>query len=199
MWEFFPSKGEPRLVPGKHNGKARGPRALLCPGKRTCIARSALAEKAHGEDPCVEEPILRCLVAASNPIFKRPCYDKIIQKVFQEDCYDFDPDYPWRYQSPLRKRFSPDHVKAHRCDMASHLLKQDRLPASWFNNVVWIDHCAAILPGSRLQYERTKQAATRNKRYISDDAKMYSRNVRAPPSAVKQNTEGGQKVCWLMV
>ena len=57
--------------------------------------------------------ILRCPVATSNSITKRPCFDKIIQKVFLEHRYDFDPDYPWRYQSPLRKVFLPDHIKAH--------------------------------------------------------------------------------------
>lgn len=44
-----------------------------------------------------------------------------------------------------------------------------------------------------------KQASRGHKRYISDDAKMYSRNLKGPATALKQNSWGGQKICWLMV
>ena len=44
-----------------------------------------------------------------------------------------------------------------------------------------------------------RQALKHNKRYISDDAKMYSPNLLGPSTATKQRTWEGQKINWFMV
>jgi hypothetical protein len=31
-----------------------------------------------------------------------------------DDCYDIEPDHPWKYQYPLQKIALPDDVKEHR-------------------------------------------------------------------------------------
>ena len=83
--------------------------------------------------------------------------------------------------------------------MAKVLLKEKKQAAWWFNNIVWMDPCASIIPGSRQQYDKMKQALKGKKRYISDDAKMYSRNLIEKETVLKQNSWGGKKVNWLMV
>ena len=44
-----------------------------------------------------------------------------------------------------------------------------------------------------------RQALKRSKRYISDDAKIYSPNLPGPSTASKQRTWEGQKINWFMV
>ena len=83
--------------------------------------------------------------------------------------------------------------------MAKLLLKKKTQPAWWFNNIVWMDPCASIIPGSRQQYDKMRQALKGKKRYVSDDAKLYSRNLTEPSTVLKQNSWGGRKVNWLMV
>ena len=156
-----------------------------------------MEQKAKGNEPTVEETILRCPDATWNPETGKVCWDKTIRKVFLEDCHDFDPEHPWRYQALLQKVFLPDDVKANRLCMATQLLAEKWQSAWWLNNIVWIGPCATILPGSR--HEKVKQASQGSKRYISDDARMPSRNLQGPPSTLKQNSWGGQKICWLMV
>ena len=100
-------------------------------------------------------------------------------------CFDFDAAHPWKLQMPLQKVFLPADVKAHRLAMCRQILEAEAHgsdAAWWSRNVVWIDPRASILPRSQRQYEKMRRAQLGNKkRIISDDARMYSRNLRAPP------------------
>ena len=55
------------------------------------------------------------------------------------------------------------------------------------------------MPGSKEQYARMVQALKGRKRYISDNAKEYSRNLRGSDTAVKQRTFQGTRVNWVMI
>lgn len=201
LCQFFQRvDGDPDWFPGKISDTKRGRPPLLTPAKKRCLATSAMAIKARGDEPSVDEVIQRCPSSSFNPKTKRPFCNKTIQKkVFLEECYDFEPDHPWRFQAVLQKRYIPEDVRELRFAMAKHLLKERTQKAWWFNNVVWMDPCASIIPGSRQQYNKMRQALKGKKRYISDDAKMYSRNLMEPAAALKQNSWGGRKVNWLMV
>ena len=70
----------------------------------------------------------------------------------------------------------------------------------WSRNVVWLDPCASILPRTRRQYDRMRQADLGNKRrYISDDARGYSRNLRGPKEALKQASHEAMRISWIVV
>ena len=120
----------------------------LTAAKRKILAASAMAIKARGGEPTPIEVIQRCKKASFNPRTKRPFCEKTVQKVFFEDCYDFDPGFPWKHQAPLQKVFIPDDVKGRRLAMAQHILRQERSGQWWFRQVVWFDPCASIIPGS---------------------------------------------------
>ena len=200
MDEFFRKvDADPEWYPGKHHGGKRGPRVSLTTAKRKILAASAMAIKARGAEPTPIEVMQRCKKASFNPRTKRPFCEKTVKKVFLEDCYDFDPDSPWKHQAPLQKVFIPDDVKRRRVAMAQHILCQERSGQWWFQQVLWFDPCASIIPGSAAQYLKMRQASLSSKRYISDDAKLYSRNLRGPPTALKQRTWEGTKVNWFMV
>ena len=71
--------------------------------------------------------------------------------------------------------------------------------AWWAQHVVWFDPCSSIIPGSQNHYDRMRQACKGHKRYISDNAKMYSPNLRGSATAQKQKTWEGTRVSWVMV
>ena len=103
---------DPEWFPGKHTGTKRGPKPLLTKAKRRCIAASAMAKKAiDGDEPVVDAVILACPAATMNPVTGKPFCAKSIRKVFLEDCYDFDAEHPWKFQSPLQKVFLTDDLK----------------------------------------------------------------------------------------
>ena len=186
--------------PGKHCGKKRGPKPLLPRAKRRRIAESAMAAKKHRkEEPCVAAVVFACPEATRNPDTGEPFSGKAIRKVFAEDCYDFEPASPWKFQAALQKVFLPDSVKAHRLKMAKHILQHGPAEAWWAQHVVWFDPCCSIIPGSQNQYDKMRQALKGKRRYISDDAKMYSPNLQGPPTALKQRGWEGTKVNWFMV
>ena len=186
--------------PGKHSGTKRGPKPLLTPAKRRNIAQSAMAaKKTHGNEPCVAAVVHACPASTMNTSTGNPFCDKTIRKVFLEDCYDFDPEHPWKFQAPLQKTYLPQGVKQHRLTMAKHLLRRGPSAAWWAQHVVWFDPCCSVIPGSQRQYDKMRQACKGRKRYISDDAKLYSPNLPGPPTALKQKQWEGRKINWFVV
>ena len=164
--------------PGKQRVGKRGRPPLLTPAKRRCIATAAMTAKHNRKDePCVAAVIHSCPRATTNPVTKLPFCDKTIRKVFATECFDVDPENPWRFQHSLQKVFLPDEVKQHRVAMAKTLLEQRPEPSWWMRNVVWFDPCCSILPGSQAQYNKMRQAFKQNKRWISDDTKGYPRDL----------------------
>ena len=176
---------DPDWFPGKLYGAKRGRKALLTPAKRRCIAQSAMsAKRTRGEEPCIAAVVHACPRATRNPQTGKVFCDKTIRKVFLEDCYDFDPEHPWRFQAPLQKVFLPVAVKEHRVATAKLLLQQKPDPVWWMNNVVWFDPCCSVIPGSQAQYDRMRQACKGNRWYISDDAKnVFAEHERASDCA----------------
>ena len=203
--EFFKKvdQEEDDWFPGKHNGARRGPLPLLTKAKRARIATCSMAQKAEGFEPSVEVTVKRCPAATLNPTTKQPFCDKTIRKVWLQDCYDFTPQFPWKYQSPLQKSFLPDDVMEHRLSMIRAIEGFSNCGSEsgwWYRHVVWIDPCASLIPRSRRQYERMKRAQTnKKKRLISDDARMYNRNLRGKEETLKQASFEVEKVHWLMV
>ena len=186
--------------PGKHTGVKRGPKPLLTASKRRCIAESAMAAKRnHGMEPCVPAVVASCPQATLNPKTKKPFCARTLRTVFTAECYDFDPDHPWKFQGALQKVFLPEPVKQHRLAMAKHILRYGQAPQWWSQHVVWFDPCASIIPGSQKQYDQMRQALRGRKRYISDNAKEYSPNLQGPPTALKQRRWEGKRVSWFMV
>ena len=88
--------------PGRRSGKKRGPQPLLTAAKRKRSAQSAMAAKRkRREEPCAPAVVHACPSATWNPSTGKVFSEPTIRKVFLEDCYDFDPQSPWRFQNPL--------------------------------------------------------------------------------------------------
>ncbi|CAK0800003.1 unnamed protein product [Prorocentrum cordatum] len=150
---------DPGWFPGKRSGAKRGPKPLLTAAQRRCVAASAKAAKKRDQEPCVAAAVNACPAATLNPGAGKPFCDKKMRELFTNDCYDFDPEYPWKFQRAMQKVFLPKAVK----------------------------------------HDQMRQAFKGSRRYISDDAKMYSPNLLGPPTALKQRQWDGAKVNWFTV
>ena len=125
---------------------------------------------------------------------------KLIRKVFSEDCYDIDPENPWRYQHKNTKVFLTDDARLHRFEMCQWLLASQPTTGAWFyNNVVWIDPCSSIIPGSYKQFLKMRQLLKGGKGWQSDDAKQQNENLRGPKFANTQTTFEGTKMNWVII
>ena len=197
---FAKMDADEEWFPGKHSGAKRGPKPVFNGQKRRCVALSMMAAKQNeGLPPCTELAVQRCPDATFNPRTGKPFNSKTIRSVFTTDCYDFDPEFPWVFQAPLQKVWLPEDLKQHRCDMAKYIRRYGKSPQWWAQHVLWFDPCSSIVPGSQQQYDHMRQALKGSKQYISDDAKLYSGNMKGKSTALKQITWTGTKINWFMV
>ena len=108
LHEFFDSVDKDKhWFPGKHSGKRRGPQPVFTLTKKRRCAKVMMQVKTRGGEPTLEEMKLRCRGSTTNPSTGAPFDDKLLRTVFSEFCYDLDPEYPWRFQARLQKRFLP--------------------------------------------------------------------------------------------
>ena len=192
---------DPDWFPGKHIGAKRGPDPIFTEAKRQAIADCARKIKARGDEPTVEEVCQRCTVSSVNPETGKHFDAKLIREVFASKCYDNDPEVPWRFQRRMQRTFLPNSVVQERLAMCSLLMEfPNRTEPEWmYENIVWVDPCYSIQPGSKKQWEKMQQALKGDKGWMSDDARMYSRNLRAPKYALTQRSWEGRKVNWMII
>ena len=185
--------------PGKSYQAKHGPAPLLSPVKRRAIATSMMAAKKRGHEPSTALAVHLCPTATFNPATNAPFTPKYIRKVFLEDCYDVQPENPWQFQRCLQKTWLPPALQAQRLAWAKRELETAH-PAVWyFNNLIWFDPCSTIIPAGPKKAADLEQAARGTKRFISADARAYSRNLRAPKQCATQCSWGDRRIWWVLV
>ena len=193
---------DPNWYPGKlsEGAGARGPKRKFTEQKQQAIAKCARALKASGDEPTVDAVRVRCPTATTNPETEEPFDKKLILNVFRTRCYDKDPNKPWKFQYPLQKTSLSDALIQARLTWATAMLALG-YTASWYNrHCVWFDPCYTILPGSaRAQHDAKQSRYGRGKRWISDDAKLYSRNLQPSRYASKQKSSGDRRIWWMII
>ena len=201
LHDFFKKvDADPDWFPGKHAGTKRGPKPLFTPAKRRAVAQCAMRIKERGDEPTPEEVVQRCPVSTLNTETGKTFDLKLIRKVFSTECYDLDPENPWRHQTRNKRTFLPGNLKQHRFDMCRWHLGWGNFVASWFfHNVVWVDPCSSVLPGSYRQYLKQKQLVKGDKGWVSDNAKQTNPNARGPKTALQQKSWEGRKMNWVII
>ena len=99
---------------------------------------------------------------------------------------------------PKRKPLTGEQiVERHRW---SKRLRQEDLPAGWFNdNVVWIDMCNKIIPGGpQKAADQGRSAASKRKHLMNPRSRNRSQNLAGGDVAEKQASRGDTKV-WFFV
>ena len=71
----------------------------------------------------------------------------------------------------------------------------------WYlRNVVWMDPCSSIIPlAPRTIFDHKQADKGKGPRWISQDAKLYSRNLRSTRYAQHQAQHGDKRIWWFIV
>ena len=65
---------------------------------------------------------------------------------------------------------------------------------------MWIDPCNTVIPAAkRTVFDQQQAAMGRSRRWISSDARQYSRNLRAAPYAGKQKQWADKRAWWFVI
>ena len=193
---------DPDWYPGQQNEEAqkRGPKRKFTVQKQMAIAKSAMALKAAGEEPTVDAVRARCPTASINPDTGNVFDDKLILEVFRTRCYDNDPEHPWKHQNALQKTSLPANQIKARFDWSKEMERLGHTEGWFHRHCIWFDPCYTIIPGTaRTEHNHEQARYGKGKRWISDDARRYSRNLMPSEFAKKQKSNGDTKVWWMIV
>ena len=80
-------------------------------------------------------------------------------------------------------------------------MKKLKLTAAWFaQHVVWMDPCNTVVPGRpRSAFDATQASYGKDRRWMSDDKKAWSRNQRGAPYGGKQAQWGDKRIWWFVI
>ena len=196
------TKQDKQWHPGKvkPGAKKRGPKTKFCKAKKQAIANSAMALKRSGLEPTVATVTARCPHAATNPATKVAFTAPTIAKVFKTMCCDVKPEEPWACQSPFQKTALPQPLIDQRLAWAKEIQKLGKSPTWYMNNCIWMDPCNTVIPAAkRTVFDQQQKAMGRHKRWISKDARHYSRNLKAAAYAGKQKQWADKRMWWFVV
>ena len=133
--------------PGYTGGK-RGRKKQMTPGKRSNLAKSMMAGKKRGVNPCYETALVLAPSATLNEETQAPFSRTTINAVLTTDCYDEDPSRPWESRFGSKRRALTAADEEERRDWAERLLKECRSAAWCCQNLLWVDFCAKVIPGT---------------------------------------------------
>ena len=196
------TKEDNHWYPGKvkPDAKKRGPKNKFSKAKKQVVAKCAMALKKAGVEPTVANVVRQCPGAAKNPATGEVFTSPTIAKVFKTMCYDVKPSEPWAFLSPYQKTALPQPLIEQRLAWAKHIEGQGKSATWFFNNCIWIDPCSTVIPAAkRTVFDQQQAAMGRHKKWISSDARQYSRNLKAAPYAGKQKQWADKKIWWFVM
>ena len=122
-----------------------------------------------------------------------------VNQLLTTDCYDDGADKPWQFLYGARRRPLSAAAQTERLAWARRLLRGDRDGAWMYANVVWVDFCSKVIPGSeRRAMDQAAAGRNKRKRLMSPDAAARSDNLGGSDTAVKQASFGDVRV-WYFV
>ena len=168
--------------------------------KRRAISTSMMAAKARGELPCYETAIAYCGSSTFNDSTQAAFSRGTINKVLTTDCYDETPDRPWEFRYGAKRRPLTAEAKEQRMDWASRLLLEGRLAAWFHHNIIWMDICSKVIPGSpAVALDQARTAQNKRKRLMSPGSVEKSVNLGGSVTADKQCGYGSTRVYFGVV
>ena len=183
--------------PGKHSGAMRGRKRALSGAAAASIAKSAMTMAAKDREPTYARLVTACPNAVVNRTTMQPVAKRAVYTILRERCYDETPDDTWTHQARLSRTALPASVMEKRLAWARYMTQEERHTSTWyFRRCVWTDICNKILPRSEAKANKMVLARKGGKGWMSDGAKHYSRNLRADPSVLKQNSWDTIRIWW---
>ena len=130
-----------------------------------------------------------------------PFDKKLILNVMKTQCQDEGASEPWCHLTPVCKTALSPEMKLLRWRWSQREEAAIRAAQWYFQHCVWFDPNYSILTTDvRATFDQHQAAYGRNRRrWMSPDARLQSRNLRASPYANKQTRSGDRKVWWHLV
>ena len=185
--------------PGKKDGPVGRP-VEMTPAKRRAIATAAQGLKRRRILPSYDSVRVQAPAATFNPKTGAPFSRNKINEVLTTDCFDPGATKPWQFsRGPQRKPLTGDE-KDYRAGWARRLQRLG-LDEAWFlRNVVWIDLCNKVIPGSpKKAFDQLAAGDSKRKRLMSPDAVQASDNAGGSKAAERQCSWGDTRVWHLVV
>ena len=109
---------------------------------------AALALKRRGVGPTHADIVAQCPSATINPATQQAVHPNRVYKVLKEDCYDRDPEFPWRNQHRVSKKALTADARGRRLQWAKSMLPTEHSHNWYYQNLVWTDICNSVLARS---------------------------------------------------
>ena len=195
-------QSDPHWHPGKQSEDAGEPGRpkTITKQQQNALAKAAMSIKEKGQEPTVAAVIAQCPVASLNKETGQTFTDKVILEVFRTRCYDSSPDSPWNHVHAKQKTALTPELMELRCTWGNAQLAQRHHCGWYFRHCMWMDPCSTIIPGrAKTQHDQQFANFGKGKRWISEDSKDISRNLRASPYGGKQKQWGDERVWWFVL
>ena len=184
--------------PGRSDGKTGRPQELT-PLKRKSVANSMMAAKKRGLNPSYELALDLCPKATTNDKTQEAFSRQAINAVLTTECYDDTPERPWQFRFGAKRRAVSAEDRADRVAWGKRLIAENRRlnrTANWFlQNIIWLDICSKVIPGSPAKaLDQNNAAQNKKKRLMSQGASSSSLNLGGSATADKQCGFGDKRV-----
>ena len=122
-------------------------------------------------EPCYEVAVSMCPRSTTNETSGKLLCRETINKVFTNDCYDNTPNKPWMFTFGARRRPLTAEQQHDRLEWAKRISREGKSPEWLKENIVWIDICSKVNPGSPAKaYDQLQAGRNKPKPLISPDA-----------------------------
>ena len=111
------------------------------------------------------------------------------------DCYDKTPDKPWEFRYGAKRRALLPEDQEQRANWGRRLLSEDLSPAWFLQNIIWMDICSKVIPGSPMKaLDQQRAAEYKQKQLVSPGSSCASASVAGSHTADKQCGFGDTRV-----
>ena len=194
--KFFPRVDKEPMgwYPGKAAAGAGRPVELTGAAAKN-ICKSMMAAKRRKLEPSYDLACALCPAAVKSPRTGRPFSRQLINGILTQHCYDEGAQKPWEFTYGRQRRPLTDEAKSHRLEWGRRLQSEEH-DANWFHrNVIWIDLCSKVIPGSpKKAYEQSLAGTNKRKRLMGPDAASQSQNLGGSKTAEKQCSWGDTRI-----
>ena len=198
--EFFEKIDEdPDWHPGKHSGAKRGPKRVLRGVKLTAIQSAAKRIKAEDDEVTYSAVVAACPQATLNPATNEPVDKRLLYRAFRECCYDEGAEDTWGHFDRLAQQALDEAAMKRRVTFGNHMTSLRHTAMWYFQNIVWVDICASILPTTQRKSKALKVARKARKGWMSKSKRRTRQNMRLAPGSAKTSSSDTVKVWFVPV
>ena len=147
-------------------------------------------------EPTYADIVAQYPSATINPATQQAVHPNRVYKVLREDCYDQNPEFPWRNQHRVSKKALTADAMGRRLQWAKSMLPTEHSHNWYYQNLVWTYICNSVLARSAKKADEQTLVRKGGRGWISDDSKYEPENMRADTNLLKLAGSDTERVYW---